>query len=323
MTKDVTKDISTTFANFHVPASPKPHKIHLLLELIGMMYKIFLFIRSNITMRFELHCHSSYSKRQNIPWEGLASPRETARALHKKGIRGFAITDHDSIMAWKDAAREAKKLDMVFIPALEVTTDAGHLIALGINETIKPGLSVDETVEKIRGQGGVSVAPHPLDIRSEGIGREFLRSPDALEIFNSMNLTRFEDAMARHEAARLGKPAVGGSDAHSVDMLGLTVNHIDADSVDSALRRIRKGQVTLEGRYVPMNVFTGWIRGRMQRSYDDILRYIDRNYSYPKAVMARFLLKRFVEHEWRAWNALGHFAVGISRIYSYLNFVMG
>jgi predicted metal-dependent phosphoesterase TrpH len=272
-------------------------------------------------MRFELHCHSHHSKRKNIPWEGLSSPKEMARHMHRKGIGGFAITDHDSTASWKEAKAEAKKLGMVFIPASEITTESGHLIGLGITGAVKPGLAVEESIEMIHNQGGIAVAPHPLDIRSEGIGRENLRLADAAETFNSMNLTRIENALAAREADRIGMPRVGGSDAHSLDMLGTTVNHIDADSVDSALRKIKAGAVRYEGGYIPMPVFVDWIRRRMILSRKEIEAYIQRNYRAPKAAVARFMLKRFVNNEWRAWNALGYFAVGLSTFYSYARFV--
>jgi predicted metal-dependent phosphoesterase TrpH len=268
-------------------------------------------------MKFELHCHSLHSHGSKITWEGLASPSQIARVLKRKGITGFAITDHDSIKGWKEAEIRARKESMIFIPGLEISTSAGHLIALGINERIKPGLPVKETLDAVHGQGGLAVAPHPLDIRGEGLGREFAKC-DAAEIFNSLNLTRIENYLAARQVRKLGMPAVGGSDAHCLEMLGMTVNHIDADDLDSALLEIKRGNVKIEGRYVPVPVVVSWTRRRMRLSYGDIRKYISKNYSKPKAAMALFLLDRFVNSESGGWNVLGSFAVSVSTVYSIL-----
>jgi predicted metal-dependent phosphoesterase TrpH len=268
-------------------------------------------------MKFELHCHSWHSHGSKIRWEGLASPVQIVKALKKLGFGGLAITDHDSVTGWHDAKGAAKRLGMVFIPGMEISTLSGHLIALGIGDPIKMGLSVRETIELVHDQGGITIAPHPLDVRGEGIGNDFVRA-DAVEIFNSMNLTRVENALAKMWAKKSAMPAVGGSDAHSLEMLGMTVNHINADDMDSALKMIKRGNVEIEGRYIPIPMVVAWVRQRMKMSYKDILKYIEKNYSSPRAVLARFLLRRFVNSESRAWNALGSFAVSVSTMYSVL-----
>jgi len=270
-----------------------------------------------IIMKYELHCHSWYSKGSKIPWEGIPSPKYIAVTMKKMGFGGFALTDHNTAAGWGEAAGAAKKQGIVFIPGMEISTGSGHLIGLGLNEPIRPGLGLDETIEKIREQGGVSVAPHPLDMRSEGLGDRFVKA-DAVEVFNSLNLTRVENMVISKKARSLGKPSVGGSDAHCLEMLGMTSNHMEADDMDSALRCIRNGSVKVEGRYVPVPVVVAWTRKRMRLSHADIRRYIDRNYSFPRAGIARFLLERFVRSESGVWNGLGSFAVGMSTVYSAL-----
>ena len=268
-------------------------------------------------MKFELHCHSLHSHGGKIRWEGLASPSHIVHMLKKRGINGFAITDHDSIAGWKEAKTAAKREGMVFIHSIEISTLCGHLIALGVNEAVRPGLSVEETIDLIHDQGGLAIAPHPFDIRKEGIGRDFSRC-DAVEVFNSLNLTKIENLLADMQAKKHGVPAVGGSDAHSLKMLGMTVNHINADDADSALKRIRNGDVKIQGRYIPIHIVIDWIRNRMQLSYDDINKYIGKNYSKPKSLLAKSMLDMFVSSDSGAWNALGYFAVSASMIYSFL-----
>ena len=56
----------------------------------------------------------------------------------------------------------------------------------------------------------------------------------------------------------------------------------------------------------------------MRWSYDDILAYVEKNYSMPKAALSGFLLKRFVNSDSMLWDGLGYFAVGVSVLYSSL-----
>ncbi len=273
-------------------------------------------------MKFELHCHSWYSKGGTVPWEGLVPPREIVKVLKRKGFGGLALTDHDTTAGWKDVMSEAKKQGMVFIPGVEISTKSGHMIALGIDKFIKSGLSLEETLDLVHKQGGIAVAPHPFDVREEGLGREFVKA-DAAEIFNSLNISRMENRVAEREVRKIGMPAVGGSDAHSLEMLGAAVNFINGHDVDSALEEIRKGRVRIERNYIPVPVVVSWARKRMEKSYDDIEKHIKANYSAPKAALSRFMLKRFVNSESRAWDVLGYFAVSVSIAYSFLRLTIG
>ena len=272
-------------------------------------------------MKFELHCHSIHSHGRKIKWEGTASPSIIAKSLKEKGIQGFALTDHDSIAGWKESREAAKKLHLVFIPSMEISTLSGHLIALGINEKVQSRLSLEESIDRVHEQGGITVAPHPLDAREEGIRRDF-RKADAVEVFNSLVITRVENAVMKAKARRMGLCAVGGSDAHTPEMLGMTTNTMDARDVDSALRMIKKGKVKVEGRYVPVPVIVRWARERMRMSYDEIISYVDKNYSRPKASFLKFMLRLFVNNETSAWNALGYFSVGVSTIYAMLKLAL-
>ncbi|MBN1896712.1 MAG: PHP domain-containing protein [Candidatus Aenigmarchaeota archaeon] len=266
-------------------------------------------------MKYELHCHTYHSRGQKITWEAPMKPEEIFSILKKKGFSGVALTDHDTIKCWPEARKAARKHGMLFIPGVEVTSSSGHMLALGINEHVKSGMSVDETVDAVHSQGGIVVAPHPFDLRSEGIGEEF-RKCDAGEVFNSLNLSRFENMISRRHVEKAGIPAVGGSDAHFPLMLGRTVNHINAETMDGVFSEIMKNRVRIDGSYTPIPVVVDWARERMRLSYEDIVKYVDRTYSPAKAKFAKFMLRKFVNSDSFAWDALGYFSIGTSVVYS-------
>jgi len=258
--------------------------------------------------KFELHCHSYYSKGKKIPWEGIPSPSEIIKHAKKIGLSGIALTDHNSIDGLKEAEAEAKKLGIVFIPGIEINSEKGHIIGLGINEKVERGLSVDETIEKIHSQGGIAVAPHPFDGEKYGIRAEMVKA-DAVEVFNSFDIDRLGNFLTSRKAERLGLKKVVGSDAHAVEMIGNSFIKTDADDMDSVLKNIKQGSVELEKRYIETWKIIKWLRERMERSRPEMLDYINKNYSKPKAAVSDFLLNQFLKKPesmfWRGLMALG------------------
>lgn len=265
--------------------------------------------------RFELHCHSHYSRGRKIPTEALASPSQLVRVARNKGLSGIALTDHSTIRGWKEAEREAKKQGIVFIPGIEIASAAGHVIGLGLSSRVEDGLSLDETVERIREQGGVSIAPHPFDVRGEGIGNGIAKV-DVVEVFNSLNLDRLSNVFAERRARKFGKPAVAGSDVHTLDMIGRSYSIIDVMEPEAVLREIRRGRVLMERNYVSLESLISWARGRLRRSYSDVLAYVDKNYFPPKAWVSRTMLNSFVKSDSFAWGLLARFGLNCAVLYS-------
>jgi predicted metal-dependent phosphoesterase TrpH len=267
-----------------------------------------MLISSDIMNRFELHCHSCYSKGKKIPWEGIPSPKETIRHAKNAGLSGIAITDHNSSGGWKEAAAEAKRLGIVFIPGIEIDSASGHIIGLGVNEKVERDLSADETIEKIRQQGGIAIAPHPFDGEGYGIRHEFTKT-DAVEVFNSFDVDRIGNFITARKAGKLGLRVVVGSDAHTLEMIGNSVIKADADDMDSVLKNIKNGSVMLEKRYIETWKIIRWLQERMGRSRNDLMGYIEKNYSGPKAAVSKFLVREFLKNpesvSWRCLAALG------------------
>lgn len=64
---------------------------------------------------------------------------------------------------WQAARRAWERYDMLLIPGVELTnnTTRYHILALDIKEYISPDLPVEQIIEAIRQQQGISVACHP------------------------------------------------------------------------------------------------------------------------------------------------------------------
>jgi predicted metal-dependent phosphoesterase TrpH len=268
-------------------------------------------------MKYELHCHTRYSRGTKIPTEALLTTEDVFRIAKKGGFSGVAITDHRINTAWKEARRFSKKYGVLFIPGIEVESQKGHILALGINEFVKSSQSLDETIEEIHSQGGIAIAAHPFDLRNDGAKKD-LEPFDAVEVFNSLCHDRLSNYLAEHWAGEKRKPMVAGTDVHTEGMFGASCNHIDATGMDGVLKAIKKGKVSYEGSYVPMSVMVKWFRDRLTISRKDVLEYVDRNYHQPKRLLAKRFLDVFIHSESRAWQGLAYFGYSLATVYSFL-----
>src|SRR5579872_5299726 len=79
----------------------------------------------------DLHCHSTAS-------DGTLAPAEVARLAVEIGLSGLALTDHDTIAGVEEAATEAKRLHLDFIPGIEISAEYPqpgtlHLLGYGVD----------------------------------------------------------------------------------------------------------------------------------------------------------------------------------------------
>ncbi len=79
-----------------------------------------------MTNYIDLHTHSTAS-------DGIYSPTELLQRAKDSGLRVLALTDHDSTGGLDEAAQAARKLDIDFIPGIEINTDVsgGEVHVLG------------------------------------------------------------------------------------------------------------------------------------------------------------------------------------------------
>lgn len=265
-------------------------------------------------MRFEFHCHSNHSKGTLVPYEALPEPAAIIRQAKRIGLAGIALTDHDKVSGWAEARQEAKKQGILFIPGEEITTASGHLLALGISEFVRPGMPVPDTVDAIHDRDGIAIADHPFDIKGDGIRWE-MAHVDAVEVHNAINIDRLSNVFCERQARRLGKPMVAGTDAHTLEMIGIAPNIIEASSVEEVLAAVRKREVTFVRSYIPLEMLISWARERFIRSYDHIIHHVDQHYFYPKRVVGKMMMNKFISHRSSFWYYVAFFGLGMTRLY--------
>jgi len=138
------------------------------------------------------------------------------------GISCVAVADHDTIAG---ALKLREIAPFRVIVAEEIATTAGEIMGLFLSEGIRQGLSAQETISRIRNQGGLVAIPHPFGrsmLRHDNVltSMEILSQVDIIEAFNSR--TPFSSSIRRAEmlAKEQGKAASAGSDAHTLGEIG-------------------------------------------------------------------------------------------------------
>ena len=205
-------------------------------------------------LNIDLHTHSFFSG------DGVSSPEELIDAARKKGLHGFAITDHNTCeavdyMLEKGFMREDGEAvdDFLIIPGVEVTTAEGHLLCIGTTLPYLKGRPAREVCEIIHDRGGIAIPPHPYDLFRAGIRFQTLETLpiDALEVFNAATTLRRYNRYAFKYAQVRGLPMTAASDAHHAAAVGTAYTIVNTDdfSVKGVLAQILKGN-ELNQRYL-------------------------------------------------------------------------
>ncbi|MDH7555653.1 MAG: PHP domain-containing protein [Candidatus Methanosuratincola sp.] len=188
-----------------------------------------------IRILLDAHVHTNSSPDSSL------TPGQLLEKLKTKGINAVAITDHDTLDGYRRVMDTKGFGDILVVPGIEVTTDLGDIIVLGITEPI---VSRDafEVADRARGAGGIIVAPHPFDWKRASLGeKSAMLGVDLIEGVNG-KCSREENQQAKEFAKAIGAPVVGGSDAHEKAQVGTVVNVIECEKdLDSLLAALRKG----------------------------------------------------------------------------------
>ncbi|HTX61441.1 MAG TPA: PHP domain-containing protein [Methanobacterium sp.] len=200
-------------------------------------------------MILDPHIHSIYSG------DSAQTPAQIIKRSREIGLDAIAIADHNTIKGSEEAIKLTENLDdLLVIPATEVSSSKGHIVALGITGDVEKGKTPEETIEDIRSQGGIAIIPHPFVHYREGLC-DYVKNldMDAIETLNSRYIFGFSNWRARRLALKRSIPQIGASDAHFPGAIGSCVTelHAELDS-ESILNEIISGKTRVYGDRTPI-----------------------------------------------------------------------
>ena len=208
--------------------------------------------------------------------DSALDPEDLVSEARSRGLTGIHMTEHDRF--WDRHVLEqfrTKHSDLLIANGMEVSTDLGHILALGLREYVG-GIRRAETLRRVADeQGAFLIVAHPFRHYFDPVyfrrqGKEpFTLTPeqaaklpvfqlvDAVEVLNGANTPR-ENVFALRVAQAVGKPGTGGSDAHSTQGIGFFCAVFDRDltSQEEMLQEMHAGH------FYPAH---GLLNGNLQR----------------------------------------------------------
>ena len=224
----------------------------------------------------DLHTHSFFSG------DGVSSPEKLIESARKKGLHGFAITDHNtcdavSYMLDKGLMREdGLPVDgFIVLPGVEVTTDEGHLLCIGATLPNLKGTPAAEVCKIIHEHGGLAIPPHPYDLFRAGIRQGVLETLeiDGLEVFNAATTLKRYNRQAFEYAKMRGLPMTAGSDAHHEAAIGtaFTILQTEDFSLKGLMAQIVKSNDLNQKYLTPKDslrkTWNNWLRLRRPKRH--------------------------------------------------------
>ena len=199
---------------------------------------------------FDLHVHTVRGSS-----DSSLSPSQLIGEAERIGLNGVCLAEHGG--GWNDdlVDQEFGASKLTVIPALEVTTNMGHVIAIGLRSHA-PGIhKIDVLREVVDEVGGLLISAHPLrnffnapPFNVNLLYREWSSPPnnveeasehdlfsfvDLIEVTNGANSER-ENRFTSDIANYLGINGTGGSDSHSVQGIGKSLTVFENQITDQA-----------------------------------------------------------------------------------------
>ena len=215
--------------------------------------------------RVDLHTHSEASK------DGGITAEQYAELLRNETLDIIAITDHGRIdfALGMQKALGGKRI----IVGQEIDTSEGEIIGLFLKKQIDPGLSAEDTIAKIKNQGGVVYIPHPLETTRKGLQLNSLEmnmeNIDIMETFNGRSFAQNFGPEAFAWARKNNIASAASSDAHGYKGAGNTYSILmEQPTRDNITKLLKTAKLTCKSPpmssllYPKLNRFKKLITGK-------------------------------------------------------------
>ena len=212
-------------------------------------------------LKADLHIHSEYSMDCNTPLDKII---QRCRELE---INCIVIADHGTA---EGALKLQKTAPFTVIVAEEIMTTQGEIMGMFLKETIPGGFTPQETVKRIREQGGLVNIPHPFEtIRGSALKdraiEEIAAQIDLMEVLNSRSPFPANSNKAKAFAKEHGIVPGAGSDAHTLFEIGNAyVIMPEFNGPQEFLKALSQGKIYGKRSGVMVHLFSTWAKVKNQ-----------------------------------------------------------
>jgi len=210
-------------------------------------------------MKADLHAHTHFSR------DALTSVETFVRRYQRAGIDCVAVSDHNNIDGAL-AVRESAAFRVIV--SEEIKSSEGEIIGLFLQETVRKGLTPEDTVRAIREQGGLVLVPHPFDrmrrspLREEALLR-IMNDVDVIEVFNSRTVFQADNEKSRRLAEEHGKPMSAATDSHTPWEIGLAYTEMPPfEGPGDFLIALGSGKLVGRSSFVGVHWLSTWAKIR-------------------------------------------------------------
>jgi len=196
------------------------------------------------TIRADLHNHTHFSP------DSILSPEQLVERCLARGINCIAVTDHNTVRGGLEVSRivaEREILDLRVIVGEEVRSADGEILGLFLTSDVPRGLSGNETIERIKLQGGIVGVPHPFDHLRSALNYQrmvaLVDQIDFIETLNARVVFKSHNRKAQGFAIDHGLAGSAASDAHSPWEIGRA--YVDMQGFDGPgdfVDKLREGK---------------------------------------------------------------------------------
>lgn len=207
--------------------------------------------------------------------DSMLDPHELIQIARDIGLAGVNLTEHDKVLEpHQQKAFRDQHPDMFVNFGMEVSTDLGHMIAVGLPAYVGGIRRAAQLRAELDKLGGFLIVAHPFrrlfdPVTAMRTGVKFELTPEqaaetmpifklvhGIEIGNGAN-TPQENYFAAEVARILGIPTTGGSDAHSTSGIATFATGFEnkVTNPDELLQELHAGRFeavhrTRSGRWV-------------------------------------------------------------------------
>jgi predicted metal-dependent phosphoesterase TrpH len=192
-------------------------------------------------MLIDLHTHT-----RPLSWDSFLTPDELIERSKAAGLDGICLSEHDYFWKPEDVAELAKRHSYLVLPAIEINTDDGHILAYGLEKYVYGMHRSHELAHYVEQADGALVAAHPYrrqmpwyieneidyeEALARGARNPAYRYCAALEVINGRGSAK-ENEYSRRLAEQMRMAGTAGSDAHARHDIGKCATFFERDVRD-------------------------------------------------------------------------------------------